>query len=107
MYNRVTTWHTEQVAYLLGRLREIKEPTGTLLDNCMIVYGSSLADGHEHSSENLPLLLAGGGGNSIKAGRLLASRREQSMSDLHLAMLHRLGVPTERFADSDSPLTLT
>ena len=107
MYNRVTTWHTEQVAYLLGRLREIEEPTGTLLDNSMVVYGSSLADGHEHSAEDLPLLLAGGSGNSINTGRLLAPRREESMSDLHLAMLQRLGVPTDRFAESDSPLTLS
>ena len=33
---------------------------GTLLDNSMIVYGSSLADGHAHAEANLPLLLAGG-----------------------------------------------
>lgn len=106
MYNRVTQWHTQQVAYLLTRLSEIKEPNGRLLDNSMIVYGSSLSDGHEHEEKNLPLLLAGGGNASIKHGRVIGGRRDTSMSDLHLAMLQRLGVRQERFADSTTPLSL-
>ena len=107
MYNRVTQWHTQQVAYLLKRLSDIQEPNGRLIDNSMIVYGSSLSDGHEHEAKNLPLLLAGGAGSSIKPGRLIGGRRQTSMSDLHLAMLQRLGVRQSRFADSDSPLSLT
>ena len=106
MYNRVTEWHTEQVAYLLGRLNNIQEGGGTLLNNSMIVYGSSLADGHEHSEKNLPLLLAGGGAGTIAGGMRRGSRRDTSMSDLHLAMLQRLGVPTKRFAESQLPLEL-
>lgn len=106
MYNRVTEWHTEQVGYLLGRLKSIQEPTGTLLDNSTIVYGSSLADGHEHSDDNLPLLMAGRGGGEFSTGRQIKFSRSQSMSDLHLAMLQNVGVATDRFAESDSPLTL-
>ena len=104
MYNRVTQWHTEQVAYLLKRLSEIKEPNGRLIDNSMIVYGSSLSDGHEHAAKKLPLLLAGGASRAIKPGQIRGGRRETSMSDLHLAMLQRLGVPKKSFADSKSPL---
>jgi hypothetical protein len=106
MYNRVTTWHTEQVAYLLKRLSEIKEPNGRLIDNSMIVYGSSLSDGHEHSAKNLPLLMAGGAAHGIKPGRQLTNRRDTSMSDLHLGMLHRLGVRRGNFAESNSPVDL-
>lgn len=106
MYNRVNEWHTEQVAYLLKRLQEIKEGDGSLLDHSMIVYGSSLADGHEHGAKNLPLLLAGGA-KVIKQGRLRAYQRDTSMSDLHLAMLQNLGVPAEEFAESSEPLTLS
>lgn len=107
MYNRVTTWHTEQVAYLLKRLSQIKESNGRLIDNSMIVYGSSLSDGHEHSAKNLPLLMAGGSAHDVQSGQLLASKRDVSMSDLHLAMLHRLGVSKGRFAESQSPLELS
>jgi hypothetical protein len=107
MYNRVTAWHTELVAYFLGRLKEIQEPTGSLLDNSMIVYGSSLADGHEHAEKNLPLLLAGRGGGTIRSGRLVRFERANTMSDLHLATVKRMGVDRDRFADSKSPLELS
>jgi len=106
MYNRVTAWHTEQVAYLLKRLSEIKEPNGRLIDSSMIVYGSSLSDGHEHSAKNLPVLLAGGAAHDINSGRQVNSSRDTSMSDFHLAMLNRLGVRRDKFAESNSPLEL-
>lgn len=106
MYNRVNAWHTEHVAYLLGRLREINDGEGSLLDHTLVVYGSSLADGHEHGAKNLPLLLAGGG-QAIKQGRLIGDHRDTSMSDLHLAMLQQIGVPATEFAESQSPLSLS
>ena len=107
MYNRVTEWHTQQVAYLLKRLSDIQESNGSLLDNSMIVYGSSLSDGHEHSEKDLPVLLAGGAQTAINTGRRLGGRRQTSMSDLHLAMLQRLGIERDTFADSNSPLELS
>ncbi|MEL6108520.1 MAG: DUF1552 domain-containing protein [Planctomycetota bacterium] len=106
MYNRVTRWHTEQIGYLLGRLREIQEPDGRLLDNSMVVYGSSLSDGHEHGDRDLPVLLAGGNRLGIQQGRL-RSGRELSMSSLHLSLLNRLGVRRDRFAESREPLNLS
>lgn len=105
MYNRVTEWHTEQTAYLLGRLKNIKNQHGSLLDQTMVVYGSSLSDGHEHTEKNLPVLLAGGG-SRITQGRRFGGQKELSMSDLHLAMLQHLGVPQKKFAESRSPMVL-
>ena len=107
MYNRVTKWHTDQVAYLLQRLRSVKEAGATLLDNSMIVYGSSIADGHEHAEEDLPLLVAGGGAGAIRPGRLVGGRRKTSMSRLHLSLLSGLGVDQTRFADASDPLNLS
>ncbi len=105
-YNLVTQWHHEQVAHFLGRLSKIREPDGsTLLDNSMIVYGSSLADGHEHAAKNLPLIIAGRGGGHVKTGRELRFRRDTSMSGLHLSMLQRLDPRVERFGESKRPMT--
>ncbi|MEM7456858.1 MAG: DUF1552 domain-containing protein [Planctomycetota bacterium] len=105
MYNEVTRWHNEQVAYFLKRLKSIREPNGgTLLDNSMILYGSSLADGHEHAERNLPMMLAGRGGGTINSGREITFRRSKSMSDLHLSMLQRMGVEADRFGESRSAM---
>ena len=105
-YNLVTQWHNEQVAHFLRRLKEIKEPDGSsLLDNSMILYGSSLADGHEHAAKNLPLLVAGCGGGAVTSGREVKFRRDTSMSNLHLSMLRTIDESVDRFADSKTPMS--
>ena len=106
MYNLVTQWHHEQVAFFLARLKSIQEPTGgSLLDNSMILYGSNLADGHEHSAKSLPLLVAGHGSGTIKSGREVRFHRDKTMSNLHLSMLLAVGVKLDRFGDSTGPMT--
>ena len=104
-YSEVVRWHTGQVAYLLGRLKSIQEGDGNLLDNSMILYGSGIADGDDHGERDIPLIMAGGGGNTIKTGRQIAFREEQSLSNLHHAVLDRMGVNVDQFADSESPMT--
>ena len=109
MYNKVTRWHHEQFAYLLGRLSELKEDGEPLINRCLILYGSGIADGHAHEMHDLPLLVAGHGKTAsdpvgIRCGRLLEHRKPTSLSRLHLAMARRAGVPIEAFADAQEPL---
>ncbi|MEM6676223.1 MAG: DUF1552 domain-containing protein [Planctomycetota bacterium] len=103
MYDAVVTWHHERVAKFLDRLRSLPEPRGTLLDETMVVYGSSIADGHEHGERDLPTLIAGGGGGTVRGGRVVGSGRALDLSRVHLATLRALGVPAERFASADAP----
>ena len=105
MYLEVVRWHHRQIAYLLGRLRSIEEPDGrTLLDNSMIVYGATLGDGNEHDPEDLPTLLAGRGGDTIASGRAIDFAEQTDLANLHLSLLHRMGVDTERFGNSATPM---
>jgi len=97
-FAEVTRWHHRQMAYLLGRLKVIREPDGrSLLDNSMICYGSSLSDGNEHGDEDLPIIVAGRGGGTIKPGRLVKFRRPTDLGELHTAFLQRMGVDVETF----------
>ena len=105
MYSEVVRWHHRQLAYLLGRLRAIREPDGrTLLDNSMIVYGATLGDGNEHDPNDLPTLLAGRGGGTIRCGRALDFTEPTDLADLHLSLLQRMGAPVERFGNSSAPM---
>ena len=106
-YNEVTRWHHAQLAWFLGRLRELKDGDGvSVLDRSMVVYGSSISDGHEHGERDLPILLAGGGDGEIRSGRYLNFRRSTSMSRLHLALMQRMGLPAKEFAEADEALAL-
>ena len=76
-YERIVTWHVEQFAYFLDRMRSLNEGNGSLLDNSMVLYGGTLSDGNRHTEENLPLLLAGRGKGSLRPGRRCAPRRRR------------------------------
>ena len=105
MYAEVIRWNHRQVAYLLERMKGIQEPNGgTLLDNSMIVYGASLGDGNEHDASDLPTLVAGRGGGTIKTGRFLEYAEPTDLSSLHLSLLQRMGVSIDSFGTADGPL---
>ncbi len=102
---KINRFHMEQYAYFLNKLRSIREGSGTLLDQSMILYGSGLADGNAHAHENLPVLLAGRGGGTIQPGRHVRVPKETPMANLFLSMLDRMGVGAERFGDSTGRLS--
>ena len=94
----------EQFAYLLTRLKGLDEGGRSLLDNSMILYGGSLKDGNKHTEENLPILIAGRGKGLIRPGRRIRAEVKTPLCNLHLAMLHGMGVETKSFGDSTGPL---
>jgi hypothetical protein len=103
-YERIVTWHVEQFAYFLGRMRTLDEGGTSLLDNSMVLYGGSLSDGNRHIEENLPLVLAGRGKGSLKPGRRLRAAPKTPMCNLHLALMRRMGVRDAAFGDSTGVL---
>ena len=103
-YKRINIWHVQQYAYLLEKLRSIKEGEGTLLDNSMIVLGAGMHDGNAHDPHNLPVVLGGRGGGTITTGRHLLCEKNTPLCNLWKSMLTRAGVPTDRLADSTGEL---
>jgi hypothetical protein len=101
----INTFHMKQFAYLLTRLKSIKEGTGTLLDHCIISYGSGNGDGNRHNHDDLPILLAGGGGGTVKPGRHVRYPRETPLNNLWLAMLDRVDVKVATLGDATGRLT--
>jgi hypothetical protein len=103
---KINRFHVEQFAYLLGKLQSVKEGDGTLLDHCLLVYGSGISDGDRHNHDDLPILLAGKGGGTLKTGQHLRYPRETPLTNLYLVLLNRLGVAIDSFGDSTGRLTL-
>ena len=101
---KINTFHTTQLAYLLGKLKSVKEGDGTLLDHCMLAYGSGNSDGNAHNHDNLPVLLAGRGCGTIKPGRHIVYPKETPLNNLWLSMLNRMEIQTQRLGDSTGEL---
>jgi hypothetical protein len=100
----INTFHIEQFARFLGKLKSIPEGDGTVLDHCMIAYGSGNSDGNRHTHNNLPLLLAGKGGGTIRSGRHVRFADETPVNNLWRALLERMGAGTGRLGDSTAVL---
>jgi hypothetical protein len=101
---KIDRYHVELFVHFLERLRSTPDGDGTLLDHSMILYGSGISDGNRHSHENLPVLVAGHGGGSLKTGRHLAYPSGTPVTNLYLTLLDRMGVRPEKIGDSTGRL---
>lgn len=88
---KINRYHVELFAYLLQRLKATKEGEETLLDHCLIAYGSGISDGDRHNHDDLPILLAGRGNGTVTPGRHLKYSRETPVTNLWLSMVDRAG----------------
>ncbi|MBS1812913.1 MAG: DUF1552 domain-containing protein [Acidobacteria bacterium] len=100
---KINRYHLEQFAYFIGKLKSIQEGDGSLLDHCMIVYGSAHSDGNRHSHVNLPTIIVGRGNGALKTGRHIVYD-ETPMTNLFLTLLDKMGVPTDKLGDSNGKL---
>ncbi|HEX6637942.1 MAG TPA: DUF1552 domain-containing protein, partial [Steroidobacteraceae bacterium] len=68
----IDRWYVARLAAFLEKMDATPDVDGeSLLHHSMIVYGSGNADGNRHTHDNLPILLAGAGGGTIKGGRYM------------------------------------
>ena len=116
------------LAKLAGKLKATPEGDGNYLDRTAIVY----CNGHgrkPHYSHDLPFLLLGGNDFGFKHGQHLAfapigeernirgnekredwikrvgDHKKTPLANMFVSVAKAMGVPTEKFADSDGPLT--
>jgi Protein of unknown function (DUF1552) len=103
-YQRITTWHVAQFAYLLEKLHSLPEGDSTVLDNSALLFGSGFRDGNAHDPHDLPLLVAGKAGGRLAAGQHVACTRDNPMANLLLTLLQAAEVPAKSFADSSGTI---
>lgn len=100
----INTYHVQQFAGFVEKMKTTQEGDGSLLDNCMLIYGAGLSDPNAHLHEDLPTIMIGKGGNYFKTGRRVMARRETPMCNLFLTMMDRMGAPVDDFGDSNGRL---
>lgn len=91
----IAEFNISQFAYMVKKMANLKEAGGSLLDNCIMMWGSGLEDGDKHSRDNLPFVVAGKGGGSLKTGRYLSDVKG-NQGDLLTTLLACMGVPLDR-----------
>ena len=103
---KIDIFHMEQYAYILERMKEIKEADGsTLLDNSLVTYGAGLGDGATHQYFDLPLIVGGNAQGQIKQGRFVQCRSGTLNSNMWLTIARLMGVEMDSYADSNGTIS--
>ncbi|MEM9015624.1 MAG: DUF1552 domain-containing protein [Verrucomicrobiota bacterium] len=104
---KIDLFYSEQFAYFLQQMKSRKDADGkSLLHNSQVVWGGGLADPDRHRHNELPVIVAGQGGGTIKTGLHTDVGVDTPMSNLFLDMIHRVGIKEERFGDSTGQLSI-
>ncbi len=101
---KINEVHVKLFAYLLDRMKATPDGAGNLLDNSLLLYGSSISDGNLHTHHDLPIVMAGGGGGRVRGNRHVRYPMETPLNNLLLTMLETAGVPVDKLGDSTGKL---
>jgi len=96
---QIHAWYTHLFAEMIAKMQKIDEGGSTLLDNCMILYTSYMADGG-HGIQNYPTLLVGKAQGRLKTGQHLAYPLNTPVANLYVEMLNCMGGRVRSFGDS-------
>jgi hypothetical protein len=96
---QIHAWYTELFAEMVRKMKQIDEGGVPLLDNCMLLYTSYMANGG-HGQQDYPALMIGKAGGTLKTGRHLAFEKNTPVANLYLEMLERMGVKDGKFGNS-------
>ncbi|MBV1862193.1 MAG: DUF1552 domain-containing protein [Nannocystaceae bacterium] len=88
----IDRWNFDQFAYLVGKLKEIEEEDGTLLDNSIAWYATDVSDGGPHSTSDMPFIVAGRGGGDLATGYYAQLEGTPNHQQLLLSFIHKLGL---------------
>jgi hypothetical protein len=99
----IDTFHVEQLAYILGKMKSVREGDKSLLDSTTLIYGAGISDGDWHNHFNLPILVAGRGGG-FKTGQHYVFPERTPLNNLFVTMLDRVGVKVDKLGDSTGRL---
>lgn len=106
-FAKLNTFHVGQVAYLLERMRAIKETSGTLLDNSVVLYGSAMGDSNLHNHKRVPFFIAGRASGAIRGGTHIKAPNGTPLANVMLSLLHTLGLEDiTQFGDSEGTIAL-
>ncbi len=107
-YEKVTRYYVGQLAYLAGRLADMKEGDTTVLDRSCLMFLSNMWSGSRHDSGKLPIVTVGDLGGRLETGRVLdylgKKDEDRKLCSLYLSLMDRMDVKLPRFGDATERL---
>jgi hypothetical protein len=102
---KVQTYHTQVFAKFVKKLADMPDGEGSMLDNSILLFGSNMSNSNLHDHFPLPTAIVGGGAGKVKGNQHLRYPDRTPIANMHVALLNRVGISTEKFGDSTGQFT--
>ena len=91
--------HMRLLGQFIRDLKNSSEGAESLLDHTSVIYGSNFGDASKHTTDNMPILFAGG---QFKHGQHIGFDRKNNypLPNLFVSLLQQMGIETDSFATS-------
>ncbi|MDG2013273.1 MAG: DUF1552 domain-containing protein, partial [Pirellulaceae bacterium] len=97
-------FQADLLAEFITKLADTVEGENTMLDNTIVLYGSS--NSQTHVNTDYPLMLLGGEKLGLKHGTFhKLGDTNPPLSNMYLTLLNALGVPAKQFSDSTGTIS--
>lgn len=97
----INAWFSEQLAYLIAKLKSIPEGNGTVFDNTVIFWTNEQAKGNNHDRRRMPYLLAGSAGNYFRTGRYVSPVPGAGHNRLLVSLMNAMEVEGDTFGNPE------
>ena len=104
--SKINRYHTQLLSQYLAKLRATPDGDGSLLDHMTILYGSGISNSNQHSGDNLPILVMGGGAGRLRGGQHLVYSDKPTMANLLVTLMDKLDVPVDHIGGSTGKLPI-
>jgi hypothetical protein len=95
--NTIVTSIIEDLAYMIGRLRDVPEGEGSLLDSVAMLATTDVSEGRTHQIDEYPIILAGKACGALRTGFHFRSRTKENTSHVALSLMRAMDVPTATY----------
>jgi hypothetical protein len=103
---KIDIFHLQQYAYLVTRMKSIKESDGTsMYDNAIFTYGAGLGDGATHQFYDLPMIVAGKAQGQIKQGRFLQCKSGTYNANMWYTIAKMMGTDIKQYAECNTEIS--
>jgi hypothetical protein len=102
---KVQAYNTGLFAKFVGKLKQMPNGDGSMLDHSLILFGSNMSNSNLHDHFPLPTAVVGGACGKLKGNQHLRCPDRTPIANLHVALLNRVGIPTQSFGDSTGELS--
>jgi hypothetical protein len=97
---KINTYHVSLFNRFLEKLRDTPDGDGSLLDHSLLVYGSGMANGNQHTHNGLPMVIAGGASGRHKANGHVQTPKDTPLGNALVSIAEKAGVQVDKFGES-------